>query len=121
MLELVVSESSENLDAFTGSVRDFKELRLAMSWGSGGGRGSCKLTLGLGTSDTISIKVLGEISDNVGLDVEVSTRKTILDCLNRQRDLTKNPHLMAAKEELPTLEICHLEIQTADQVVVNEA
>ena len=79
-----------------------------------------KLVLCSGTNHAICLKVLGDIRDNIGLDVEGSTRETILDSLNSQGDLSKNAHLVSAKEQFLTLEIGHFETQAADQVEVNE-
>ena len=78
------------------------------------------MVLGLGPSHTICVKVLGEIRDNVGLDVEGSTGETILDSLDSEGDLTEDPHLVSTIEELLTFEIRHLETEAADQVVVNQ-
>ena len=77
-----------------------------------------ELVLGLGTNHTISIEVFGNVSDNIGFDVEGSTRETILNSLNCQGYLAKDTHLVAAKVKLLTLKIGHLETQAADEIVV---
>lgn len=75
---------------------------------------------GLGAGHTVSVKILADVGDNIGLDVEGSTREAILDCLNSQGNFPEDPHLKAAKEELLTLEIRHFQAQASDQIVVNE-
>ena len=76
------------------------------------------MALGLGSSHAIGVKVLVEIRDNIGLDVEGSTGETILDRLDSEGDLTEDPHLVTSKEELLTLEIRHLQSKTPHQVVI---
>ena len=78
------------------------------------------MDLGLGTCDTICVKVFSEVGDHICLDVEGSRGDTILDGLDSQGNLPKDPHLVSAKEKLLTFKIRHLETQTAHQVVVNE-
>ena len=78
------------------------------------------MVLGLGPSNAIRVEVLGEIRDNIGLDVEGSTGETILDSLDSEGDLAEDPHLVASKEEPLTLEVGHLQSKTAHQVVINQ-
>ena len=52
--------------------------------------------------------------------MEGSKGDTILNGLNSQGNLAKDPHLVSAKEQLLALKIRHLETQTTHQVVVNQ-
>ena len=78
------------------------------------------MALGFGTSHTICVKVLCEVGDHIGFDVEGSGRETILYCLDSQRHFTQDPHLVATKEKFLTLQVRHLEAQTTHQVIVNQ-
>ena len=95
--------------------RRSNRARRRWSWCSG-----FELGLGPGSSYTICVKILGQIGDNLGLDMEGSTGETILDSLNCQGHFAKDPHLVATKEKLLTLEVGHLETQASDQVVVDK-
>ena len=63
------------------------------------------MVLGLGPSNAIRVEVLGEIRDNIGLDVEGSTGETILDSQDSEGDLAQDPHLMSTKEEFLTFDV----------------
>ena len=43
-----------------------------------------ELVLCLGACHGICVKVLGEVADHIGLDVEVSTRETVMNGLDCQ-------------------------------------
>ena len=60
------------------------------------------MVLGPGSSNTICVKVLGEVRDDIGLNVESSTGDTILDCLDSEGNLAEDPHLVSTEEELLT-------------------
>ena len=43
-----------------------------------------------------------------------------MNTLNSERNLSKNPHLVASKTELGTLEVGHLEANITDKTVVHK-
>ena len=78
------------------------------------------MVLGFRPNYAVCLKVLGDVCHNIGLDVEGSARKTILDGLDSQGDLAEDPHLVTTEVELLTLKIRHLDTQATDEIVVDE-
>ena len=68
----------------------------------------------------VGVQQLVEVSDDQALDVEISAEFSVLDTLDSCRDSAKDPHLLAAEMELPTLYIRQLEAQLPDEIIVNE-
>ena len=73
----------------------------------------------LRASDSMRIKMLLEIFNYRGFEVEVAEHSAILNTLSCERNLSQHSQLFATKTELFTTDICHLDPKFHYKMMIN--
>ena len=68
----------------------------------------------------MTVEGFPQVFHHIGPNVDGAADDSISDGLDSLGDSAKNPQLLAAKTELSTLEICHLEAEIIDKIEINE-
>ena len=68
----------------------------------------------------MAVEGFPKILHHVGPDVDGAADDPVSDGLDSLGNSSENPQLLAAKTELGTLEICHLEAEIIDKIEINE-
>ena len=68
----------------------------------------------------MTVEGFPQVFHYVGPDVDGAADDPVSDGLDSLGNSSENPQLLAAKTELGTLEICHLEAEIIDKIEINE-